>query len=413
MVKETKYYDALGVPPTATTEEIKRAYKKLAIKYHPDKNKEPGAEEKFKEVSVAYEALADEEKRAKYDKFGEKGVDQEGGGMDPSDIFSSLFGGGRRSRGEPKPKDIVHELPVALENFYMGKVVKLAITRDRLCSDCNGRGSNKPGVEARCSDCGGRGAKVVVRQIGPGMMQQMQIACPTCQGKGTNLKPQDRCTKCNGEQTLKEKKVFEVNIDKGMKRGDHVSFVGEGDQVPGVKLSGDIIIVLDQKHHPEFTRKGNHLYVEKTISLVEALTGFKRVLTHLDGRALVIQPAEGAVLDPEFMYAVDREGMPIKGTGGVDRGSLLVKFVVQYPKTMSPADAKKLRQVLGEPAPVAVPAEHDLGTLMQTAIDVTKDGASGHANQEDEDDDEGPQRGGGGGGRGGGAGPGGAQCVHQ
>lgn len=401
MVKETKFYDTLGVPPTATQEEIKRAYKKLAIKYHPDKNKEAGAEEKFKEISVAYETLSDDDKRKRYDQYGEKGVDQEHM-ADPTDIFSSLFGGGRR-RGEPKPKDIVHELPVALEHFYNGKVVKLAVTRDRLCSGCNGRGSMKEGVSARCSDCAGRGIKMMMRQIGPGMIQQMQTHCPTCLGKGTTIKPEDRCTQCNGEQIIKEKKIFEVNVDKGMKRGDHVTFVGEGDQIPDVKLSGDIIIVLDQKHHPEFTRKGNHLYMEKTISLVEALTGFKRVLTHLDGRTLIIETAPGAVLDPEFLYAVDREGMPVKNTGGVERGNLIVKFLVKFPETIAEGDAKKLRQILGEPAPVVVPAgDHDVGTLFKTTVDLAKESKTV---EDDDDEDDGP--------RGGGARGQGAQCVHQ
>lgn len=406
MPKETKFYDLLGVAPTASSEEIKRAYKKMALKYHPDKNKEPGAQEKFKEISVAYEALSDDEKRKRYDQFGEKGVDQEHM-TDPTDIFSAMFGGGGRRRGEPKPKDIVHELPVALEHFYNGKSVKLAITRDRLCVACNGKGSKKPGVEARCSDCQGRGVKMVVRQLGPGFIQQMQITCPTCNGKGSNIKPEDRCTGCNGEQIIKEKKIFEVHVDKGMKRGDHVTFVGEGDQMPDVKLSGDIIIVLDQKEHPEFTRKGNHLYVEKTISLVEALTGFKRVITHLDGRSLVISPPEGAVLDPEYIYSVDREGMPVKGTGGVERGNLIIKFKVRFPETITEADAKKLRQVLGEPQAEAVPKDHDVGTLVRSNIDLTKAQAGRPGAQDDDDDDDEPRAGAGRGG------PGGAQCVHQ
>jgi DnaJ family protein A protein 2 len=374
----------------------------MAIKYHPDKNKEPGAEETFKQISVAYETLSDEDKRKRYDQFGEKGVDQEHMG-DPSDIFSSLFGGGRR-RGEPKPKDIVHELPVDLAHFYNGKVVKLAVTRDRLCGGCNGRGSKKEGVSARCTDCGGRGVKMIVRQFGPGMIQQMQTTCPTCQGKGTSIKAEDRCTTCNGEQVTKEKKIFEVNVDKGMKRGDHVTFVGEGDQIPDIKLSGDIIIVLDQKPHPEFTRKGNHLYVEKTVSLVEALTGFKRVVTHLDGRSLVIEPAEGAVLDPAFLYAVDREGMPVKNTGGVERGHLIVKFNVKFPERIELADAKKLRQILGEPAAVSVPENADVGTLVKSAIDLEKEQRKA---EDDDDDDENPRAGGGG------RGAQGAQCVHQ
>lgn len=404
MVKETKFYDALGVSPSASGDDIKRAYKKLALKYHPDKNQEPGAAEKFKEISVAYEILSDDDKRKRYDQFGEKGIDAEAGGMDPSDIFSTFFGGGRRPRGEPKPKSIMHELPIALENFYNGKVVKLAITRDRLCSTCNGRGSNKEGVDAKCSDCNGRGAKMMMRQLGPGFIQQMQVPCGTCSGRGTNLKPQDRCLGCNGEQILKEKKIFEVQVEKGMKRGDSVTFNGEGDQIPGVKLAGDIIIVLDQKPHPVFTRKGSHLLMNKTVSLVEALTGVTFVVQHMDGRNLVVKTLPHAVLDPEFMYAVNREGMPVKGTGGVERGNLIVKFQVVYPKIVTDADAQKLKQIFGAPPAVSIPVEHEEGFLQQTNLDLNDKATQGQLNNDDDDDDD----------QGGRGGPqGGAQCVHQ
>jgi DnaJ family protein A protein 2 len=381
--KETKFYDLLGVPPTASTDDIKRAYKKLALKYHPDKNQEPGAQEKFKEISLAYEVLSDDEKRQNYNRFGEKGVDQDTSSMDPSDIFSSLFGGGRRPRGEPKPKDIVHELPVALEHFYNGKVSKLAITRDRLCSKCNGSGANKPGVDAKCRDCGGRGVRMMTRQLGPGFIQQMQVACSTCSGKGTSLKPEDRCTTCNGEQTIKDKKVFEVNIDKGMKRGDFVTFAGEGDQVPGVRLSGDIIIVLDQKPHDVFQRRGNHLLLEKTIGLSEALTGVKLAIKHLDGRTLLIETAPGTVIDPDTLWAVNREGMPLPKTGGVERGNLIIKFKVQFPKSLSEVETAGLRKILGTPETPAVPNDCEHAIMAPTTIDL-------NAQSKNDDDDDGP-----------------------
>ncbi|RHW73993.1 chaperone protein DNAj, putative [Trypanosoma equiperdum] len=388
MVKETKYYDALGVPPNASEDDIKRAYRKLALKYHPDKNKEPGANEKFKEVSVAYECLSDVEKRRRYDQFGEKGVESEGVGIDPSDIFSSFFGG-RRARGEAKPKDIVHQQPVPLETFYNGKTIKLAIIRDRLCDSCNGSGSKDPKVSSRCVECDGRGVKIITRSIGPGFVQQMQVACPRCGGKGTDIKEEHKCQSCRGQQIVKDKKVFDVVVEKGMQHGDSVTFQGEGDQIPGVRLSGDIIIILDEKPHPVFTRKGDHLLIHHKISLAEALTGFTMNIKHLDERAISIRSTN--VIDPQKLWSVSREGMPIPGTGGTERGDLVIKFDVVYPsaQSLSGDGIEPLRRILGypkqeEPAPEAT--EH---TLAVTYVDLDREARRRRTAANDDDDDAG------------------------
>mmetsp|Transcript_6707 Transcript_6707/g.10155 ORF Transcript_6707/g.10155 Transcript_6707/m.10155 type:complete len:406 (-) Transcript_6707:105-1322(-) len=398
MVAEKKFYDLLGVSPTADEDTLKRAYRKLALKYHPDKNKEAGAQEKFKEISVAYEVLSDPEKRKRYDQYGEKGVDNEMQGMDASDIFSHFFGGGRRQRGEPKPKDIVHELPVSLEAFYTGKVTKLAITRDRFCSKCDGRGTNKPGVDATCKDCHGAGIQNVTRQLGPMFVQQMQIQCPRCNGKGTACKPEDRCKGCDGRQVLKEKKVFEVHIDKGATKGDHVTFANEGDQIAGVKLSGDIIIVFDEKPHPVFRRHGSHLVIERTITLAEALTGVDIVIDHLDGRKLHIHPSAGSVVDPSHLWAVDREGMPVAGTGGIEKGQLILRIQVSYPKSFNEQQIADLRKVLGTPKKPEVAASAEECIMVPTSIDINqrkKDqrraGGFHFMNVDDDDDQGGPR----------------------
>ncbi|EPY35077.1 DnaJ like protein subfamily A member 2 [Angomonas deanei] len=322
-----------------------------------------------------------------YDQFGEKGAGMEGGGMDPTDIFASFFGGGGRSRGEPKPKDIVHELPVALEAFYCGKTVKLAILRDRLCTKCNGAGS-KSGKDVKCLDCGGRGVRMVTRQLGPGFLQQMQVACTNCKGKGTAIKDDDKCDGCKGQQVTKDKKIFEVVIEKGMHRGDSIAFRGEGDQIPGVKLSGDIIIILDQKPHPVFTRKGNHLLMEKTISLAEALTGFKVNITHLDERKLTIQPSENLVTNPTMLYSVHREGMPVPHTGGVEKGDLVIKFSVVFPTTIEPSAAAELRKILGYPPQPTEEKDAEMCYYSRTTIDLDKESRS---NAYADDDDEDPR----------------------
>ena len=269
MVKETEFYDLLGVPPDASDNDIKRAYRKLALKYHPDKNPDNAeAAEKFKQVGHAYEVLSDEQKRRAYDQYGKKGLEEGGGGSefhDASDIFSMFFGGGRRERGEPKPKDIVHELAVSLEDLYSGKSKKIAVHRDRLCASCKGAGTKSGAASNPCAQCRGRGAQIRVQQLFPGMVQQVQVRCSACDGEGVTVDPKDICPGCNGKKIIKERKVLEVNIEKGMHKGDHQRFAGEGDENPSMKLAGDVLIIIDQKPHDLFRRVGSHLIMNERI----------------------------------------------------------------------------------------------------------------------------------------------------
>lgn len=340
MVKETEYYETLAVAPDADEAAIKRAYRKLALKYHPDKN--PGdeaASEKFKSIGEAYEVISDEKKRAVYDKHGKKALEGGGGGEGPSDasdIFSMFFGGGRRERGEPKPKDVVHELAVSLEDMYNGKLKKLAATCDRLCKQCDGRGVKEGAPEPTCGDCKGRGFRVMMQPLMAGMMQQVQVACRGCSGTGRSVLPGDLCTGCKGDKVIKERKILEVNVEKGMKKGDHVRFTGDGDQVPGVKLSGDILIIIAQKPHDMFRRVGTHLLMNHSINLQQALCGFKLPIEHLDRRMMEIEVPKGQVIDPNFAWTVYREGMPAKNTGGTEKGNLTIYFEVRFPDNLPP-----------------------------------------------------------------------------
>lgn len=333
MVKETKLYDELGVPPTATPEQIKKAYRKLALKYHPDKN--PDEPEKFKNISAAFEVLSDEKKRGVYDKYGEEGLKEGGGGGDfhnPFDIFDMFFGGGR-SRRQPGEKmrgrDTVHQMKVTLEDLYNGTTRQLAVQKNVICDGCNGIGGKEGSVQ-KCDNCNGTGMDVKMRQIGPGMVQQIQQPCRACNQTGEKIREKDRCKKCNGKKVEKQRKILKCEIDKGMKDGQKLTFAGEGDQAPDID-PGDVVIVLDEKEHDAFRRQGSDLYMKMDIELADALCGFTRTIKTLDNRTLVITSHPGEVIRPKEMKCVVDEGMPIYGDP-LEKGRLVIDFQINFPK---------------------------------------------------------------------------------
>eukprot|EP00756_Hemistasia_phaeocysticola_P011847 Hpha_TRINITY_DN15149_c1_g1::TRINITY_DN15149_c1_g1_i2::g.129934::m.129934/K09502/DNAJA1; DnaJ homolog subfamily A member 1 len=417
MVKETHYYDVLGLKPEADETGIKKAYRKLAARWHPDRPN--GNEEKFKEIGEAYEVLSDEKRRRLYDERGKKGLEEGGGasgeGFNPFDLFGDVFGRGRK-KGEPKPKDIVHEMQIRLEEFYMGKTKKIAVNRNRLCSGCGGegvkKGCGKAREDFRCTACRGAGQRTMQRMIGPGFVQQYQVACENCNGEGFQVPISHSCGTCNGLRTMKERGLLEVHIEKGMKRGDTIVLSGEGDQVAGMKLTGDVMIILAQKPHEFFNRRGRHLFFEHKLTLEQALSGVELPIEHLDGRKLLLKTRPGQVLDPQKIWVIDREGMPIRGTGGCERGSMVVTLDVEFPTKVTPAQAKKLYDALGEPDPL----EPQGGVTHCTLKDYVPKarpqkqrhpmaGMMGMTGDGDDDDDEGHP------GMGGGAQQ--VQCQHQ
>ncbi|XP_074152557.1 dnaJ homolog subfamily A member 4 isoform X1 [Sminthopsis crassicaudata] len=331
MVKETEYYDILGVKPSAPQEEIKKAYRKLALKYHPDKNPDEG--EKFKLISQAYEVLSDVKKREIYDQGGEQAI-KEGGTTtgnfsSPMDIFDMFFGGGGRMTRERRGKNVVHQLSVTLEDIYNGVTRKLALQKNVICEKCEGIGGKKGSVE-KCPICKGRGMQIHIQQIGPGMVQQIQTVCLECKGQGERINPKDRCENCNGCKVVREKKIIEVHIEKGMKDGQKIMFHGEGDQEPELE-PGDVIIVLDQKDHGVFQRRGHDLIMKMKIQLTEALCGFKKTIKTLDNRTLVITSKSGEVIKHGDLKCVRNEGMPIY-KAPLEKGSLIIQFLVIFPE---------------------------------------------------------------------------------
>ncbi|KAL8943772.1 MAG: hypothetical protein Q9216_000878 [Gyalolechia sp. 2 TL-2023] len=357
MVKESGFYDLLGVRPGASEAELKSAYKKGALKHHPDKNAHnPAAAEKFKEISHAYEVLSDPQKRQIYDQYGEEGLEQGGGGggMAAEDLFAQffgggggafggMFGGGMRDTGPKKARTIHHVHKVSLEDIYRGKVSKLALQKSILCPNCEGRGG-KDGAVKTCSGCNGAGMKTMMRQMGP-MIQRFQTVCPDCQGEGEIIRDKDRCKRCNGKKTVVERKVLHVHVDKGVRSGHKVDFRGDGDQAPGV-LPGDVQFEIEQKPHPRFQRKDDDLFYHAEIDVLTALAGGQLHIEHLDDRWLTVTIEPGEVISPGEIKMIRGQGMP--SMRHHDFGNLYIQFDVKFPPAMfnSPEQIAQLEQIL-------------------------------------------------------------------
>lgn len=383
-VDNEEFYKVLEVDKNASSSEIKKAFRKKAIQHHPDKGGDPDT---FKSISEAYDVLSDPDKKETYDRFGKAGLEQGGGGGGAEDIFSAFFGGGGRgggrSRGPAKGEDVVHPLKVTLENLCNGRTVKLRIDRQRVKYP---EGMDAESAVSECSTCRGRGVVMRTQQIGPGMIQQMQAHCPTCNGQGKSYK--------KGVKITKEKKVLEVYVDKGMKHRQKIVFSGEADEAPGV-LPGDVVFVIDEQPHETFKRKGADLLMEKTISLKQALTGFRFSQKHPDGRTLVIKSEPGEIVKPNALKMVSDGGMPVHKSP-FTKGRLFILFKVEFPDKLTAPQVTALSAALPGPADEKVP-EIDASKNVEEASmieakpemigQVKATGAHG-ANYDSDDDDE-------------------------
>jgi molecular chaperone DnaJ len=352
------YYDILGLDHTASKDEIKKAYRKLALKYHPDKNKEKGAEEKFKEISEAYAVLHDDEKRKMYDQYGHAGIDQQyttedifrtadfgdifsGMGFDFNDIFEQFFG--RRSRYATRPRaqrgqDIRLDIEISLEDAYRGIETELEVPRTELCDTCNGTGARPGSSPKRCPTCGGTGQMQVSRRTAFGMFTQIS-ECSKCHGRGTLI--ENPCPTCRGRGSVQKTRKIEVRIPRGIDDGAHLRLAGQGEHPQGVTQSGDLYVVVHMKPHPIFERRGADLYRKLSITFPQASLGTTLWVGTLLGKEKLKIP-EGT--DTGTLFKIKGSGMPrIHGSG---HGDLFILIEVSTPKKLSKR-AKLLLEELG------------------------------------------------------------------
>ncbi len=334
------YYEILGVPRNATKEEIKRAYRRLALQYHPDRNKSPDAEEKFKEISEAYAVLSDDEKRKIYDTYGHAGLSgaytQEDIfrtstfdfdeifrdlGFDLDSIFERFFG---IRRGPPKGRDILMNLEISLEEAFNGAEKLVSVPLSEVCSACGGSGA-APGGLKTCKTCGGSGQKIESKQTPFGFFTSVTI-CQACKGSGKFV--EKKCTTCKGSGYVKIVKNISVKIPRGADDELMLRVPGMGERPVGGQ-PGDLLFVIKLKPHRIFTRKGDDLYIDLPVSISELVLGSNVVIPTLDGKVEVNIP-NGT--PPGHVLTIKGKGMPSMRGG---RGDLKVRLKVVIPKKLS------------------------------------------------------------------------------
>ncbi|KAK0722542.1 putative DnaJ protein like protein xdj1 [Lasiosphaeria miniovina] len=408
-------YELLGVEKSANPNEIKKAYRKLALQHHPDKVPEEmraESEAKFKAVTQAYEILRDEEKRQLYDAHGMAAFDPSRGGpggpggVDLNDMLAHMFGmnmggvpgmGGMPGRPRRSP-DEEQQYKVTLEELYKGKTVKFAAEKKVICGQCNGSGAKDKVKPNKCDRCRGAGLQEAYRQIGPGLVRKEVISCDHCQGSGMYYKEKDRCKKCKGKRTVTESKALELYIPRGSMQGERITLEGEADQMPD-QTPGDLIFVLVEEPHDVFHRIGHDLSADVTISLSEALGGFSRVvLKHLDGRGIHINHPRGKIVRPGDVLKVHGEGMPMKR--GDTKGDLYLVIKIEFPDNgwlEKDGDYASLQKLLPPPPPPIAAEEVD-DVEYEEGADIDEMGAHqgdpryGNEWEDDEEEEgEGPQ----------------------
>ena len=319
--KDIALYDVLGVSPDATQLDIKRAYRLLAMTRHPDKG---GTSEDFKTLTSAYETLSDPEKRQAYD-MGPPEIGLGLGSM--NDLFSSMFMGSGDFQATTTPPLSIN-VSVSLEEVFMGCERTIAYHAIRPCGSCGGNGGTG---KSTCSSCRGRGRNVQLRQVGPGMVQQIQTTCVSCKGTGSTIK--HTCTTCDGNSSTKVPQTLTCSIPPTVTTGTKIRISKRGHAPSGSTEPGDVLIVVTVATHPRFQRKGLDLHVEQRISLLAALTGYAISIHHIDGN--LVEIVSDGVRQPGSIQKFPGRGITAKG-------ALYVTFVVVLPQSSFGSDDQTL-----------------------------------------------------------------------
>jgi len=374
------FYDILGVTKSASAEEIKKAYRKLAIKYHPDKNPDDkAAEDKFKEAAEAYEVLSNPEKKKRYDQYGHAGVGGAagggggygGGGMNMDDIFSqfgdifgggggspfdSFFGGGGQSRGGggrrvAKGSNLRIKVKLTLEEIANGAEKKIKVNKQITCKTCDGSGAKDKGSVSTCKTCGGSGA---VRRVTNTILGQMQTTatCPTCHGSGQQITA--KCGSCHGEGTVRGEETITINIPAGVSEGMQLSMAGKGNAAPNGGVPGDLIILIEELPHDTLKREGNNIVYDLHVSIIDAALGFSAEVPTIDGKAKIkIEPGT------QSGKLLRLKGKGIPEINSYHRGDEIIHVNIWTPKALSTEERALLEKLRESPNFKPQPGKND------------------------------------------------------
>ena len=344
------YYEVLGLPRTATSDDIKAAFRKLARQYHPDVSQEPNAEERFKEINEAYAVLSEPEKRAAYDRFGHAGVQNMGGvpdfTVDFADLFEEFFGGfggfgrstNRRSRNAPRRGgDLQYNVDLAFEESIFGVDKEIEITRDEVCETCAGSRAEPGTSRVRCSSCNGAGEVRQVRQTLLGSMVQVST-CPVCNGQGETIA--SPCHTCNGRGLVRRNRKKVVSIPAGVDNGNQIRLAGEGQPGDNGGPNGNLYLVVRVLSHKYFRRRENDILMDLDINIAQAALGAEVDVPTVDGLARLKIPAG---IQPGKVLRMRGKGVPhLRGNG---RGDQMVVVNVGIPKTLTGEQRKLIEEL--------------------------------------------------------------------